>query len=84
MIAMAIPGGQSPNDFNFSVKTQAKSALEILVLAMLAPYPGLKGLAKYDRWQRCVSNAPQMLRKILSGPVPDLNSVKLRSWGQQA
>jgi hypothetical protein len=52
MIAMAIPGGQSPNDFNFSVKTQAKSALEILVLAMPdLPVPmGLKGLAKYDRW----------------------------------
>ena len=42
MIAMAILGEQSPNDLNFSVKTQAKSALEILVLAMLAPPVPLK------------------------------------------
>jgi hypothetical protein len=39
MIAMAILGEQSPNDLNFSVKTQAKLALEILVLAMLDPWP---------------------------------------------
>jgi hypothetical protein len=37
MIAMAILGEQPPNDLNLSVKTQAKSALEILVLAMLDP-----------------------------------------------
>jgi hypothetical protein len=37
MIAIAMLSEQSPNDFNFSVKTQAKSALEILVLAMLDP-----------------------------------------------
>ena len=57
MIAMAILAEQSPNDLNFSVKTQAKSALEILVLAMLDPRPRTKGIAKYDRWRRCVSNA---------------------------
>jgi hypothetical protein len=37
MIATAMLGAQSPKGFNFSVKTQAKSALEILVLAMLDP-----------------------------------------------
>jgi hypothetical protein len=44
MIAIAMLSEQSPNDFNFSVKTQAKSALEILVLAMLdPPVPDFKG-----------------------------------------
>jgi hypothetical protein len=45
MIATAMLGAQSPNGFNFSVKIQAKSALEILVLAMpRPPVPmGLKG-----------------------------------------
>jgi hypothetical protein len=33
-IAMEIAGEQSPNDFSFSVKTQTKSAFEILVLAI--------------------------------------------------
>jgi hypothetical protein len=43
MIAMAMLGEQSPNDLNFSVKTQAKSTLEILVLANARPpVPDLK------------------------------------------
>ena len=33
-IAMEIAGEQSPNGFSFSVKTQTKSAFEILVLAI--------------------------------------------------
>jgi hypothetical protein len=36
---MEIAGEQSPNDFSFSVKTQTKSAFEILVLAITPP-PG--------------------------------------------
>jgi hypothetical protein len=48
MIATAMLSAQSPNGFNFSVKIQAKSALEILVLAMpRPPVPmGLKGARK--------------------------------------
>jgi hypothetical protein len=45
-IAMETVGAQSSNDLSFSVKTQTKSALEILVLAMPTPRVSAKNKSK--------------------------------------
>jgi hypothetical protein len=50
---MEIAGEQSPKDFSFSVKTQTKSAFEILVLAQEGRAPLFQGsFVGHKKWFR--------------------------------